>query len=97
MLRKPEVVLRKYANRRLYCMRLSRYVTLKEIRPRLLAGERVQMNATGADITALMLAELILEDARAGKLVPAQLLIFLNDHEHARECEKAAGPVAGLV
>jgi PHB/PHA accumulation regulator DNA-binding domain len=60
------VTLRKYNNRRLYDTVNSRYVTVEEIRRRLIdAGERV-LTVDGDDVTADVLVLIIQADSRRG-------------------------------
>lgn len=73
------MVLKKYANRRLYDTGHSRYVTLDEVTERIRAGEDVMVldAATGADLTQATLTQLILENRGAAKLLPVPLLTQL--------------------
>jgi polyhydroxyalkanoate synthesis repressor PhaR len=61
-----KVVIRKYANRRLYDTSASRYVNLEDIAALIRNGTEVQvMDAkTGQDLTRVTLTQIILEDAR---------------------------------
>ena len=61
-----KVVIRKYANRRLYDTSTSRYVNLEDIAAMIRNGTDVQvMDAnTGQDLTRVTLTQIILEDAR---------------------------------
>ena len=60
------VVIKKYENRRLYDTTNSRYVNLEEVAQLLQQGNDVQViDATsGEDITRLILAQIVLEDAK---------------------------------
>ncbi len=72
-----EIQLRRYPNRRYYDATRSRYVTLQEIYTLILDGNDVQVTdaKTGEDITAKVLAQIILEhDAPKLQIFPIQLL-----------------------
>jgi polyhydroxyalkanoate synthesis repressor PhaR len=60
------VVIRKYANRRLYDTSASRYVNLEEIAAMVRNGKEVQVvdAATGEDVTRVTLTQIIVDDAR---------------------------------
>jgi polyhydroxyalkanoate synthesis repressor PhaR len=60
------IIIKKYENRRLYDTTNSRYVNLDEVAKLLQNGERVQVvdAATGADITRLILTQIVVEDAK---------------------------------
>lgn len=64
----PRVV-KRYANRKLYDTTTSRYVALDDIAVMVRSGEEVEVtdNETGADLTAVTLAQIILEDERRKK------------------------------
>lgn len=94
--------LHKNRNRRLYDVRGSCYVNLADpaIRARLLAGERVRGGvAHQEDVTAEVLAGLVMEEVRAGRITAEPLRGFLNqvvgDVPAVRE-ERTGSPV-GLV
>lgn len=61
----PRVV-KRYSNRKLYDTTTSRYVALDDIAAMVRRGEEVEVtdNETGADLTAVTLAQIILEDER---------------------------------
>lgn len=61
----PRVV-KRYSNRKLYDTNTSRYVALDDIAAMVRRGEEVEVtdNETGADLTAVTLAQIILEDER---------------------------------
>jgi polyhydroxyalkanoate synthesis repressor PhaR len=61
-----KVVIRKYANRRLYNTSASRYVNLEDIAAMIRNGTQVQVldAKTGQDLTRVTLTQIILEDAR---------------------------------
>jgi polyhydroxyalkanoate synthesis repressor PhaR len=73
------VVIKKYANRRLYDTGESRYVTLEELAEKIRLGAdcRVVDAATGEDLTQSTLAQIILESRGASKLLPVPLLTQL--------------------
>lgn len=60
--------IKKYSNRKLYHTNRKRYITLEGIAALIQAGEQVQVtdNETGEDITAPILAQVVLQ-ARGGK------------------------------
>jgi polyhydroxyalkanoate synthesis repressor PhaR len=60
------VVIRKYANRRMYDTSESRYVNLEEIAAMVRNGKDVQVldAATGEDVTRVTLTQIIVDDAR---------------------------------
>lgn len=64
----PRVV-KRYANRKLYDTTTSRYVALDDIAAMVRSGEEVEVtdNESGADLTAVTLAQIILEDERRKK------------------------------
>jgi polyhydroxyalkanoate synthesis repressor PhaR len=61
----PRVV-KRYSNRKLYDTTTSRYVALDDIAAMVRGGEEVEVtdNETGADLTAVTLAQIILEEER---------------------------------
>jgi len=71
------VLLKKYANRRLYDTDRSRYVTLEEVAEIIKSGRRVKVvdAKSREDVTAFILTQIVLEMARANNiLLPAPLL-----------------------
>jgi polyhydroxyalkanoate synthesis repressor PhaR len=66
---KPERLIKKYANRRLYDASQSRHVTLEDIREFIVQGEKVRVveDKTGDDITRLILLQVIAEQEQFGK------------------------------
>ena len=62
-------VVKRYANRKLYDTTTSRYVALDDIAGLIRSGEEVEVtdNETGADLTAVTLAQIILEEERRHK------------------------------
>jgi len=74
---KPEVVIKKYNDRRLYDPSASRYVKLEDIAGMVREGIDVKVvdARSGKDLTYLILTQIILEDARARETpLPLQLL-----------------------
>lgn len=74
---KNKIVLKKYANRRLYDTRNSAYVTLNEVAEMVKQGHEIQaLDAkTKEDVTAFILTQIILEEARKNNaLLPVPLL-----------------------
>ena len=59
-----EILIKKYDNRRLYCVEEARYVSLTEIREFLQRGDKVKVveKTTGKDITKYILMQVMLED-----------------------------------
>jgi polyhydroxyalkanoate synthesis repressor PhaR len=72
-----KVVLKKYASRRLYNPESSAYITLSQVADFIRDGKEVQVldAKTGEDVTAFILTQIIVEEARNRKtLLPAPLL-----------------------
>jgi polyhydroxyalkanoate synthesis repressor PhaR len=95
MTKTGKVVIRKYANRRLYDTSGSRYVNLDDIAALIRNGTEVQVidGKTGQDLTRVTLTQIILEDARnepAG--VPLELLrqLIVTSDTVRREFVKSA-------
>jgi len=63
------VVIKKYANRRLYDASQSRHITLDDIRNMIIAGERVKVieDKTNEDITRLILLQVIADQEQFGR------------------------------
>jgi polyhydroxyalkanoate synthesis repressor PhaR len=74
----PEkILLKKYANRRLYDTAQSRYVTLNEVAERIRNGQEVTVvdAKTKEDVTAFVLTQILLEEAKnKNVLLPVPLL-----------------------
>ena len=71
------VVIKKYANRRLYDKGRSAYVTLNQVAEMIREGKQVQVvdAKSGEDVTAFILAQIVVERAREKNiLMPAPLL-----------------------
>jgi polyhydroxyalkanoate synthesis repressor PhaR len=76
-------VIKRYANRKLYDTEAKHYVTLNDIAGQIRAGGDVQVidHETGADITSLISAQVILaQEKKAGGFLPKDIL---NDLLHA--------------
>lgn len=74
---KESVIIRKYANRRLYNTATAGFVTLDDLRQMVVAGEdfTVVDAQTGSDITASVLAQIVAEQENRGEsLLPLTLL-----------------------
>ncbi len=70
------VLIKRYANRKLYNTAASRYITLRGIADLLEAGQEVKVidNETGEDMTAVTLSQILVETERGGRSVPGTLL-----------------------
>ncbi|MBW2367863.1 MAG: transcriptional regulator [Deltaproteobacteria bacterium] len=71
------IVLKKYANRRIYDPQKSEYVTLKEVSDMIRSGRHIQVIdvKTTEDVTALILTQIILEEAKHNNtLLPVPIL-----------------------
>jgi polyhydroxyalkanoate synthesis repressor PhaR len=95
MVKAGKMVIRKYANRRLYDTSTSRYVNLEDIAALIRNGTDVQVvdAKTGQDLTRVTLTQIILEDARdepAG--LPLDLLrkLIMTSDNVRREFVKSA-------
>ncbi len=73
------MLVKKYANRRLYDTEESRYITLEERADKIRAGSDATVvdAATGDDLTQATFAQLILESRGGAKLLPVPLLTQL--------------------
>jgi polyhydroxyalkanoate synthesis repressor PhaR len=69
-------VIKRYANRKLYDTERSCYVTLEEISQMIKEGEEVQVvdNKTKDDLTAVTLAQIIVEEEKKVSRMPLKLL-----------------------
>jgi len=79
-MREPEVLIRKYSDRRLYDTRASRYVKLGDIAQMVRDGVNVRVvdGRTGKDLTHLVFTQIIVENAREHEIaLPLQLLTQL--------------------
>ena len=70
------VLIKRYANRKLYNTQTSRYITLKGIAELLENDQDVQVidNETGEDITSVALSQILVDNERAQRTVPGSLL-----------------------
>jgi polyhydroxyalkanoate synthesis repressor PhaR len=70
------VIIKKYANRRLYATDESRYVSLAELAEKIRSGTDVQVidAKTGDDLTQPILTQIVIEHRGAGKLLSVRLL-----------------------
>jgi polyhydroxyalkanoate synthesis repressor PhaR len=70
------VLIKRYANRKLYNTQTSRYITLKGISELIEAGDEVRVidNETGEDITNIALSQILVDSERQGREVPKTLL-----------------------
>ena len=71
------VILKKYANRRLYDTEKSTYITLNEVAEMVKQGRWVQVTdvETGEDVTAFTLTQIVMEEAKKkNALLPVPLL-----------------------
>ena len=69
--------IKRYSNRKLYDTEASEYVSLSDIAELVRSGETVKVvdNATGDDLTAQTLTQIILEEGKDGHhLIPSDLL-----------------------
>ena len=70
------VLIKRYANRKLYNTQTSRYITLKGIAELIEADEDVRVidNETGEDITSVALSQILVDNERSNRNVPRGLL-----------------------
>jgi polyhydroxyalkanoate synthesis repressor PhaR len=70
------ILIKRYANRKLYNTATSRYITLKGIAELLDAGEEVRVvdNETGEDITKVALSQILVDSERSNADAPTGLL-----------------------
>jgi polyhydroxyalkanoate synthesis repressor PhaR len=70
------VLIKRYANRKLYNTQTSRYITLKGIAELIEADKDVRVidNETGEDITSVALSQILVDSERANRGVPGSLL-----------------------
>ena len=73
------ILIKRYANRKLYNTQTSRYITLKGISELLEGGDEVRVidNETGEDITNIALSQILVDSEREGRKVPRSLLTDL--------------------
>jgi polyhydroxyalkanoate synthesis repressor PhaR len=73
-------VIKRYPNRKLYDMEAKQYITLEGIADRIRKGEEIHVidNATGEDLTALTLTQIILEqEKKQSGFLPRSVLASL--------------------
>ena len=70
------VLIKRYANRKLYNTATSRYITLKGIAELIEAGETVRVidNESGEDITSVTLSQILVDTERSSRRVPGTVL-----------------------
>lgn len=70
------VLIKRYANRKLYNTETSRYITLRGIAALVEQGTDVRVidNETGEDITSVTLSQVLVEGERSNRAVPRTLL-----------------------
>lgn len=77
MSQSEKIILKKYPNRRLYDTRNSTYVTLEDVAGLIRSGHQVEVIdlKTDQDVTAFILTQILMEQAkRNNKLLPESLL-----------------------
>ncbi|MFW6179549.1 MAG: polyhydroxyalkanoate synthesis regulator DNA-binding domain-containing protein [Desulfohalobiaceae bacterium] len=76
------ILIKKYANRRLYNTRDSKYITLEQLSKLIKQGEEVQVQdaKSGVDVTAFILTQIILEESKDNTLLPVSLLHTIIRH-----------------
>ena len=70
------ILIKRYANRKLYNTQTSRYITLKGIAELIEANEEVRVidNETGEDITSVALSQILVDSERSNRSVSGTLL-----------------------
>jgi len=70
------VLIKRYANRKLYNTETSSYITLRGVADLLEQGQDVKVvdNETGEDITSVTLSQILVDTERGGRDVPGSLL-----------------------
>lgn len=79
-------VIKRYSNRKLYDSQESRYVTLEELEELVRAGKEIRVvdAATGEDLTAVTLMQILLETERSHRAsLPTALLHQMIQHGEA--------------
>ncbi|MCG8589857.1 MAG: polyhydroxyalkanoate synthesis regulator DNA-binding domain-containing protein [Proteobacteria bacterium] len=73
------ILIKRYANRKLYNTQASRYITLKGIGELIDGGQEVRVidNETGEDITSVTLSQILVDSERSKSGVPQNLLTEL--------------------
>mgnify|MGYP000713559575 CR=1 FL=1 len=78
-----KVLLKKYANRRLYDTEKSAYITLGQVSDMIKEGRQVEVvdAKTEEDVTAFILTQIIVEEAKnRNSLLPVSLLHLIIEH-----------------
>jgi polyhydroxyalkanoate synthesis repressor PhaR len=97
------IVVKRYANRKLYDQSRSRYVTLEELEEAIRQGREIRVvdAVSGEDLTSQTLAQIILENARGRRSVlpPAFLHQLIKHGESWQEFlqEALQASLAGVV
>jgi polyhydroxyalkanoate synthesis repressor PhaR len=97
------VLIKRYANRKLYDQSRSRYVTLEELEELIRQGREVRVvdAVSGEDLTSQTLAQIILDNARGRRAVlPAAFLHQLIKHGEAWQAfvqESLQASLSGIV
>ena len=95
----PARLIRRYTNRKLYDVRASAYVALEDLAEMVRAGEELLVvdTATGDDITAQTLTQVILDEGKRGhSLLPTDLL-HAALRRGGRALDAGRGAVGGAV
>ncbi len=73
------VLIKRYANRKLYNTETSRYITLKGIAELIEDGQEIRVvdNETGEDITSVALSQILVDNERTNRTVPGSVLTEL--------------------
>jgi polyhydroxyalkanoate synthesis repressor PhaR len=97
------ILIKRYANRKLYDQGRSRYVTLEELEELIRGGREIRVvdAVSGEDLTSLTLAQIILEKARDRRAVlPPAFLHQLIQHGEAWQQfvqETLAASLSGIL
>ena len=91
---RPERVIKKYPNRRLYDTDRSAYVTLAEIRKLVMASEPVVVRdaKTGENLTRSILMQIILEEEAAGTPMFSEALLAMVIRFYGQAMHGVMGP-----
>jgi len=70
------VLIKRYANRKLYNTQTSRYITLKGIAELIETGREIRVidNESGEDITSVTLSQILVDSERTNRSVPGTIL-----------------------
>jgi polyhydroxyalkanoate synthesis repressor PhaR len=103
MARDEPVLIKRYANRKLYDQGRSRYVTLEELEELIRQGREIRVvdAVSGEDLTSQTLAQIILDTARGGRSgLPVAFLHQLIQHGMAWQSfvqESLQSSLAGIA